>query len=271
MLNISRVLAPDLACSADWLTTPTGEGEGDHAWTYTDTTREPASPASLPSFAPSRLFSQRSRICKRPPQPLKLDSAASESVVTQMHDACSVREFELYKQSFLLMVCPKSAIHSRLGWPKDAHFLEQFRYIIVASQLLSEHSHQTSSKRRSPPKPAGYLPSHRAQDGQFVPSPLGLSLTASTAFLLAWIVRWLHKKVLTRHGVPGILFLFLLFVPALTSIYAYVRRQSLHNLRLEAVKSASVLTTNMQGFDAVTSAGITSIQEIELVSRGYRM
>lgn len=55
------------------------------------------------------------------------------------------------------------------------------------------------------------------------------------------------------------------------TLYYYFRRQCLHYLRIQAIESASSLTTNAQDFDAAVSAGITLIQEVELVSRGYNM
>ena len=54
-------------------------------------------------------------------------------------------------------------------------------------------------------------------------------------------------------------------------LYYYFRRQWLQFLRVQAIEGASSLTTNAQDFDAAASAGITLIQEVELVSRGYNM
>lgn len=54
-------------------------------------------------------------------------------------------------------------------------------------------------------------------------------------------------------------------------LYAYARRQRLINLRMQAVEDASSVTSIAQSFDAVASAALTLIQEVELVSRGYRM
>lgn len=54
-------------------------------------------------------------------------------------------------------------------------------------------------------------------------------------------------------------------------LYAYLRRQRLNNLRVQAVESASAITTSAQSFDAAASETFTLIQEVELVSRGYRM
>ena len=58
---------------------------------------------------------------------------------------------------------------------------------------------------------------------------------------------------------------------AALSLYAYSRRQRLHNLRVQAVEVASSFTSTAQNFDAAASAIMTLIQEVELVSRGYRV
>ena len=66
--------------------------------------------------------------------------------------------------------------------------------------------------------------------------------------------------------------MFILALLAITStLYIYFQRQWLHYLRAQAIESASSLTTNAREFDAAASWGITLIQEVELVSRGYNM
>lgn len=53
--------------------------------------------------------------------------------------------------------------------------------------------------------------------------------------------------------------------------YAFAKRQWLKYLRHQAVEGASELVGNAQTFDSAASASIVFIQEVELVSRGYRM
>lgn len=55
------------------------------------------------------------------------------------------------------------------------------------------------------------------------------------------------------------------------ALYAYLRRKMLNDLRVQAVESASALTASAQSLDAAASETVTLIQEVELVSRGYRM
>lgn len=104
-----------------------------------------------------------------------------------------------------------------------------------------------------------------------MPSSIGLLVTGVTAFTLAWTVRWLQGKAVANYSRSRILtFIFAIFVIVL-SLYYYFRRQWLQYLRIQAVECASSLTTTAQDFDAAASAGITLIQEVELVSRGYNM
>ena len=60
-------------------------------------------------------------------------------------------------------------------------------------------------------------------------------------------------------------------LPITLVLYYFFRRQWLHYLRIQAIENASLLTINAQNFDAAAFAGITLIQEVELVSRGYDM
>ena len=66
--------------------------------------------------------------------------------------------------------------------------------------------------------------------------------------------------------------LLLVLVPAVGVIfYAFAKRQWLKYLRHQAVEAAGTFIGNAQGFDSAASASVVFIQEVELVSRGYRM
>lgn len=53
--------------------------------------------------------------------------------------------------------------------------------------------------------------------------------------------------------------------------YLLLRRQLLLYARNEALSGASTLVANAQSLDVAVSTAITLIQEVELISRGYRM
>ncbi|MCJ1455073.1 hypothetical protein MMC28_005427, partial [Mycoblastus sanguinarius] len=212
---------------------------------------EPTSPRQTMSFAPPGLSTQYTKVRRKPPRLLNLEAPLPKSTVARFHSTCS------------------SALHSRLGWTENVKFLEQFRYTIVASQLLSEHSNPNTYLRQNFPPPTAHRTSQWEKDSDFVPTRLGLSLTGATAFALAWLVRWLHSKAAMNHSSSHLC--LLLLIGAITSVilYYYFRRQWLHYLRIQAVESASSFIGSAQTFDAVAFAGTTLVQEVELVSRGY--
>ena len=157
------------------------------------------------------------------------------------------------------------AVASRLGRADNERFLEQFRYIIVASQLLGEQEGIRATTLSSFATGGPYAHAFRRQ-----PISLrGAALTGTTAFVLVWLAQWSRRT-------PGanrwrVLIVILAFTAVATSCYGYLRRQWLQYLRQQAVDVASALVTNLQAFEASTSTALALIQEVELVSRGYRM
>lgn len=63
----------------------------------------------------------------------------------------------------------------------------------------------------------------------------------------------------------------LCFAAVVVFVYAFTRRQWLKHVRSQAVEAATAMTTNLQAFELSSSASLSLIQEVELVSRGYRM
>lgn len=98
----------------------------------------------------------------------------------------------------------------------------------------------------------------------------GAVLTGATAFALVWLLNWSRGRS-SGFSKGRFLIVFAVFVLVATTCYAYLRRQWLQYLRQSAVDGASALVTNLQAFDASTSSALALIQEVELVSRGYRL
>ena len=98
----------------------------------------------------------------------------------------------------------------------------------------------------------------------------GAGLTGATAFILVWLVHWSRGRA-SGFSTGRFLVVLAVFAAVATTCYAYVRRQWLQYLRQQAVDGASLLITNLQAFEASTSSALALIQEVELVSRGYRM
>lgn len=162
-------------------------------------------------------------------------------------------------------------MNSKIARSDNQQFLEQFGYTIVASQLLNEYSAPsysaaTSILRNNTPETESQNVSPTASFGVH-----GAIFTAGASFAIVWLLNWTRSAQNTGSGFRrGIAFiLFLLAVAAV--FYAFAKRQWLKYLRHQAVQSASELVGNAQTFDSAASASIVFIQEVELVSRGYRM
>lgn len=100
---------------------------------------------------------------------------------------------------------------------------------------------------------------------------MGLCTTGLAAFLLAWSIRWIRSAGQAYLSGWRLCLIISVALVALMVFYALFRRQWLHYIRAQVVETASSLTVNAQSFDAAAAAAITWIQEVELVSRGFRM
>jgi hypothetical protein len=56
-----------------------------------------------------------------------------------------------------------------------------------------------------------------------------------------------------------------------TISYAYMRRQWLQYVRQQSIAEISDFVNKAQEFDDAAAGSLTLVQEVELVSRGYRM
>lgn len=159
----------------------------------------------------------------------------------------------------------KRAINSRLGRADNTRFLERFRYIIVASQLLSTHSYLGQAVHTPSRDPN--VASRRIQR-RGASTLAGALVTVCFVFSLVWLMKWVidGRYGMIRMGIALIVLLGLGFI-----FQAYMRRQWLHYLRQQALLETSEFVAKAQEFDQIAAAAITLVQEVELVSRGYRM
>ncbi|CZT48032.1 uncharacterized protein RSE6_08679 [Rhynchosporium secalis] len=205
--------------------------------------------ASSPSFAPRGRPTIRPRFRQKLPPPLRL-AIPQNNTVAAIHNTCS------------------RAVNSRLGRADNARFLERFRYMIVASQLLSPHSYlgqtiQGQSRDAVVPTPDA------PQIGAITLA--GAAVTASVAFALVWLINWTRGNERSSAG-KGRFALALLAIIMLAMVsYAYMRRQWLQYLRQQALSEISDFAAKAQGLDVMVAGALTLVQEVELVSRGYRI
>lgn len=157
---------------------------------------------------------------------------------------------------------------SRLYGTDNAKFLERFRYIIVASQLLNIQSfHGQVSRGHLREVPA--LPPDTPQLSAFTLA--GAGATAFFAFAVALVVHWTRAGINSISGV-GRLTASVVSLTLFAAIsYAYMRRQWLLYLRQQSLTETSEFIIIAQDFDNTTAGALALVQEVELVSRGYRM
>ncbi|KAI9679903.1 MAG: hypothetical protein M1817_004918 [Caeruleum heppii] len=226
-----------------------GQGEAGSAWSTTAAHDD--GPSLSQPFAPRGPSTLQAKFRQKLPQNLRL-RIPEPGTVARIHDTCS------------------RAVNSRLGRADNARFLEQFRYIIVASQLLSGES---NTAHYNPIEDAHELAAVARPSSATTFGPINLTgviATAGGAFGLVWVIHWaVGRQQLPSRG--RVLLALLPLVLLATILYTYVRRRWLHYLRQQAVASTSDFLSNSRGFDATTLAAITLIQEVELVSRGYRI
>lgn len=164
-----------------------------------------------------------------------------------------------------MLTCQQKALNSRLGRADNSRFLERFRYIIVASQLLNTHSYlgQTGQPTRQLTLPVPDAPNVAL-------TLRGTASTASIAFASAWMVNWVRGGK-QGNGLGRVIVLLLAIGALAVVAYAYVRRQWLQYLRQQALSEISHFVGVAQQFDTAAAGALTLVQEVELVSRGYRL
>ncbi|TVY48976.1 hypothetical protein LOCC1_G000751 [Lachnellula occidentalis] len=231
---------------ADYLEGEGGEGSSERS----SSPGQDGSPKLLdPSFAPRGRPTARLKFRQKLPPPLRL-AVPPKNTVALLHNTCS------------------KAVNSRLGRADNARFLERFRYIIVASQLLNAHSYLGQAGRGQPRDATVSLPDI-PQLGALTPS--GAIVTASCAFMLAWLVNWTRGDRGSSGGKGRLAVFMTVLVLLAVVLYAYMRRHWLQYLRQQSLSEISELISKAQEFDGAASGALSLVQEVELVSRGYRM
>ncbi|KAL5339117.1 Mysoin-binding motif of peroxisomes-domain-containing protein [Aspergillus crustosus] len=228
-----------------------GEGEHDPDWPVKEFENgDDLSDSTAADFAPRGASKFQTRIRNKLPQPLNLRASHQTASLGRLYDVCA------------------SALNARLARSDNERFLEQFGYVIVASQLLNEHNAPSYTSATD------VLANTAPADIPTISTTFGLQgafVTASTSFSIAWLLHWSRPR--TGTGInPRKVGVLLVLVPVLGVLfYSFARRQWLKYLRHQAVDAAVLFIGNAQGFDSAASAAVVFIQEVELVSRGYRI
>ncbi|KAA8905478.1 Mysoin-binding motif of peroxisomes-domain-containing protein [Sphaerosporella brunnea] len=227
------------------------EGNGEQAdWGIEPPVESSSDESDAPCFAPSG--NVRSRGNYKGLRPLRMSQYGS--------GRCA-RFFELFSKT----------VDTRLSHSENSRFLERFRYIIIASQLLNGHvnvSHYDRSQGQNfseDDHKTAIFGNPYTKVRYWVQS--GGFLLAST-LVLSWVFRGNGDGIFSKgRAVIAVIIIVIVGI----ALFTRARRKWLRSLRLKAVEFAAVFIENSQTFDILASNAVTLIQEVELVSRGYRL
>jgi uncharacterized membrane protein len=148
----------------------------------------------------------------------------------------------------------------------NSKFLEQFRYTIIASQLLSGTS--ILGHRPTAPKVSGPVDIDKNQS---LLSTEGILASILAALAVAVILSWILGSAPSYVTRKRLAFLLVLFAAAAFLGQIYMRRQWLRYRREQSLSEIAMFVSNSNEFDSASEATLSLVQEVELVSRGYRM
>ena len=159
----------------------------------------------------------------------------------------------------------------RIGRSEKATALEQLRYTIIGSHLLDDRSATSALGRRLTILQSQAEIAREDQDAIATYTLNGLLGTAGSAFICALSIWWATRPSHGQLSKGRIVILSILFASALLILYAFLLRQYRRYARRHAIETASSMVSNAQSFDSNAHAASSLIQEVELVSRGYRL
>lgn len=148
-------------------------------------------------------------------------------------------------------------------------FIDRFRYLIIASQLLEHETRpQVGTDCETALRETGAFQSREVGFS----SVQGCAVTLALSFFFAWILRSATARSSeTPKPVLNACVILLLLATVAVGIYRYARRKALQRMRLIAVDALSNLVTQSHRFDQIARSTLGLIQEVEVVSRGYVM
>ncbi|RDA85777.1 hypothetical protein CP532_6307 [Ophiocordyceps camponoti-leonardi (nom. inval.)] len=238
-----------------------GDASDADCWAANDSplSRGPLTPSTLPSppYSPS------------PIEPCAPFAPSGRPLVKRRFRVQPPPALRLHEPSLLNTVRRKfwAALAASVSHSDNAKFLEQFRYTIIASQLLSGHS--ISSHR--PPVSASAAPTLDERDQPLL-STEGVIVPVLGALAVAALLSWLRGSG-ALSGMTRKRMVLLLAVIAVSAVFGRVlmRRQWLRLRREQTLSELTALVSNSRDFDSATEATLSLVQEVELVSRGYRI
>ncbi|KAL9050645.1 MAG: hypothetical protein Q9162_006504 [Coniocarpon cinnabarinum] len=167
--------------------------------------------------------------------------------------------------SRLRLICA-TIVNATLGANDNEGFLEQFRYQIIASQLLSDDAGTVAS-----PSPSHDYKVVIAPVPDVAATTTGACLAAFVAFTLALSWRWAREGASATAGYHRLMTATLYTLICLGCIWIYTTRRSILSWRHNVLESTLAFTTNLQSLNSSSTSVIAAVQEMELLSRGYKL
>jgi hypothetical protein len=162
-----------------------------------------------------------------------------------------------------------------MGITKGEHerFLEQFRYLIIASQLLDEQARPVRRKTNLSLSEVDHAFRSQQRSDSDALTIHGVLATAVSSFLVAWAFHWVRSSTTdsARALSTKILAVIILAVALVLVFRSYTWRYRSQQLRRDVIDAVSSLIAESHTLDGLTSTALTLIQEIEVVARGYEM
>ncbi|KAL5087298.1 Mysoin-binding motif of peroxisomes domain-containing protein [Trichoderma afarasin] len=225
------------------------DGTPDHQMSIASDSSRPASPTP---FAPSGRPLVKARFRNAPS---KLDLAEQQPQAQQPLTLQSLKKS-----------C-SALLAASLDRADNARFLEQFRYTIIASQLLNGHSLLGGHR-----PPALRTPSSTTDSNdQSLLSTEGIIVSVVGALALAVFLSWALSSAPWPVTKRRLILVLIIAAAAVLVGQVFVRRQWLRYRREQSLSEISTFISNSQNFDSATEATLSLVQEVELVSRGYRI
>ena len=159
----------------------------------------------------------------------------------------------------------QAAVAASIDRADNEKFLEKFRYTIVASQLLTGQS--IVGQYHATPQVSAEV----SKENDETYSTEGMVGSVLGALALAVVLSWTMGNAPSFFTRKRLIFLCSLSAAGGFLGQIYMRRRWLHYRRQQSLYEVTSFVSNAHEFDSSLSAALALIQEVELVSRGYRM
>lgn len=171
------------------------------------------------------------------------------------------------QRSSKLTKCCQKALNSTLTRADNKRFLEQFRYMIVASQLLD--SYTLGQQSRVAVHSSNAMPLVTPAVGAH--NMAGAILSTIYAFFAIGLLNWTRPYGGIRFIRGRLVAASLVIVVTTILLIVHAKRQWLQKLRKQILQHTANYLLKSHDFDAIASSAFLLVQEVELVSRGYRV